>query len=704
MQVTLQNIAFNHDRDLLKTGSFYLRRNETQIVPIPEWSNKCSLDPACAPAGYVKSRLPTPLTIKASFFCDDPSVKTIHIQAVECPARVSHILGPVEAKTVNLQQGQSGLVRFNLPTAKARIEAAGVSATNIAWQWQFSMDGKNWTNVQETRHRIYTVLEMPEEPWQPKSNSATEIHVPWTEVLDKACEWAEGAQHVDVAAEGITRNMYKLGEEKRVKYLDGAAVYARDKFECTKFLQLLTQGSGKGQTVSCHDCATVVSTFSNVLGAKLFQARMGALINTHPILLIGSDPEDWRGTTFGEHEVAWKRNFDAYAALFDACLQIDGDGHPEAGDPYHTALQPTNLVFGTGQLNSYRFGLFESGQCVPIPFSYRRRSLGPSPLGFPKITNIAFLNDLKARYKFDKWQDRSELNEESFSIPSFFDLPELGDAFDGFEKLTVRQFNEESFSNVIEVLLKRRNSLEEFVEITVYEAGPAEKPTEFLLQLLGHFELLNFTPLEEPVVGDVSFVAPAHVTVLLKRRNFVAAVRSVGLVDTRVIAMATTLDLALLQLKPIDLSTETRRTEMEDQTRNEITETRATADHPLADIWNSFPLVLGGFIRGGVLDLRTMNAQGVLTNGTFTPPGGTPQKLKGNAISVISPLVGGTVFALSLETDPRTVIYHGFVVLDTVGRTTMVGGFRLTGPSVPRFIEDLSFDSQNEGVWVLTKP
>src|SRR5215213_133556 len=187
MQVLLENIAFNHDPDLSKTGSFFLRRNETQVVPIPEWNNNCS-DPTCAPAAYVIAALPATLTMKASVVCDDMSVASIHIQAVESPTGSTHILGRVQAIRVNLFNGKSGLVAFQLPDARTRITNAGVSVSNIAWQWQFSTDGQNWTDFQNTQHRIYTVIEMPHKPWKPTSNAQTDIHVPWTEVLDQACK------------------------------------------------------------------------------------------------------------------------------------------------------------------------------------------------------------------------------------------------------------------------------------------------------------------------------------------------------------------------------------------------------------------------------------------------------------------------------------------------------------------------------------
>lgn len=552
MQIFLENIAFNHDPNLNTTGSFFLRRNETENVPRPEWSNRCSSDPTCAPAGYVMATLPATLTIKASFSCDDTTVPSIHIRALEGPASPTHILGAVQAKLVNLQNGKSGLVVFNLPDAKARMDK--VSVSDITWKWQFSTDGINWTDFQDTVHRIYVVLEMPTEPWKPTSSSANDIQVPWTEVLDKACEWAAGAKDVDEAAAGVTRNVYDLGKINKVRY-GTAASYARNAFNCTGFLQLLKQGVGNSQRINCEDCATVVSTFSNVLGANLFQSSMNDVFGftTNPILLIGKQPNQFRAATFLRHQVAWKNNCDVNDRLFDACLQVDGDGRPQAGGG-QIALQPTNLVFGTAQQpGSYKF-FFSSEPTKPTPtLDRKRRLLGISALGLPIITNNASLNGLKEHYNFNSWPhpdvDPNPVHENdsqsngSLSDSSPFDFSRLLDAFTDWEQLSVIKFPEESFVDITETLLKRRGSSEEFVEITVYEPAPEQDPNEFLLQLLGHFDLLNFKLSLD--VGDVSFASPQGDTVLFRRRNFVAAVRSVGLKETRVIELARDLDLSL---------------------------------------------------------------------------------------------------------------------------------------------------------------
>ncbi len=536
MQVLLENIAFNHDADLSKTGSFFLRRNETQVVPIPEWRNECCSNPECAPAGYVIDRLPFTLTIKASFLCDDLQATSINVQALETTAAGTSILGVVEARTVPLQNGRSGLVEFNLPNARSRITGAGVSVSDVTWQWQFATGTQAWKDFQTTEHRIYSVSRMPNKPWNPTSNSLTDINVPWTEVLDHACAWAAGLIQENEIAESITRNVYQLGQQELMRW-DGGPCYVRnDLFDCTAFLQLLKQRIGNGQAVNCDDCATIVSTFSNILGCNLFQSNMGFDFDTHPVLLIGNTEEC--AMRFGKHAVAWQLECDASAALFDACLQVDTDGKPGIRDIDHEFTQPTGLVFDNMQPDSYKFCFFNVGACEPKPRKKKQRSLGSGPFGQPRIDDEDYLDILKRFYTFDAWDNHTEPLKP-------FDFRTARNAFAGWDSRRERRFEDEALSSG-EALLKRSDSAKELVEITVHETKPPANPKELLLQLLGSVEALHFTRLD-PEIGEVSFVDPKAGSVLFKRRNFVVAVRSVGFRQTSVLTMAAAIDLKLQQ-------------------------------------------------------------------------------------------------------------------------------------------------------------
>lgn len=697
MQVQLEHIAFNHDADLSKTGTFFLRRNETQIVSLPEWRKDGCSSPDCAPAGYVIANLPAIVTIKASFSRDDQSTGSILIRALDI-AGSPGILGAVQARPVDFQNGQSGLVTFVLPNAKTRIKDAGISVTDVAWQWQFSKDASHWTDFQVTEHRIYTVLEMPNEPWTPESNLATEIHVPWTEVLNRACAWAAGLQDADLAAEAITRNVYSLGKQGLVRW-DGHASYAHEKFNCTAFLKLLKRGIGK-QTLNCDDCATIVSTFSNVLGCNLFQSQMGFDFFTNAVLLIGETEESVR--RFANHAVAWKLNCDDDAALYDACLQVDRDGNPSIAQTKHEFVQPTNLVFGTSLPNSYRFCLFDRGVCDPDPDTKLRRPLGFGPIGQPRISNVGFLDFLKTEYKFDTWANGIGSNRASSNGSAVFDFR---DAFDGWNERQVEEFENEKFS-AVEALLRRDDSSKELVEITIYQTGPGESPNELLLELIGQCEALDFERLTEPAIGDVAFVRPDGITVLFGRGNFVTLIRNAGVQQTPVIAMAAEIDSRLANnQKAFEHQSEFTRRSNDMEPKPKTSDTRAddpkaAVKHKLAENFTTAKVIVNGVPRAdGNFDLSLMNSSGVLRNGnhhhgTFNEP------LDGQATPITLPN-GQSTFAITLQTQDMSATYNGVLFVDDGVNLEIVGVFKFN-PNIRS--RNLLADGQNEGEWVIKKP
>jgi hypothetical protein len=251
------------------------------------------------------------------------------------------------------------------------IKNAGVSVNDVIWRWQFSLNGTDWTDIVTTTHRVYIVLCLPTEPWEPMSFQPTNIQIPWTEVLDQACCWAAGALNVDTAAGMVTENVNALGCGK-VTYFEKALYIeeATDNFYCTEFLDLINGGPGKGNTMNCSDCATAVSTFANVLGASLAQSCMGKFFNFNPVRKIGEGFSD--GGNFSIHEVAWKGRCTKDDAIFDACLHLDGDQDP-GNDPF-VALLPKNLPF-EDQAGGYHFRIARKNVlpvCEPFPDSARR--------------------------------------------------------------------------------------------------------------------------------------------------------------------------------------------------------------------------------------------------------------------------------------------------------------------------------------------
>lgn len=399
MSVQLDSIKLNHDSGTSHNNAINIRKNATQFVQVPEWRAGISVNPEDSPAAYArKETIGNTLTIQARFRWLGKGAVTVKIRALDptvnppgpsgcigiilrilrsiIRALFGNVLGEVKERSVSFSgAGLGGYETFEL--INTRLHSVGVGIRTTKWRWQYKIGGGTWTDMGTSQHRIYVLLELPKSPWQQAPYASTNIQLPWTEVMDKACNWAFMTSDLDSATEKITQQVYNLGNS--VITYDcpggGGTRYAYPNFDCTAFLERINGGPGNGQYVNCTDCATFVSTFANVLGCDLWQSRMGWGFALNPLLAIGSNVWQpacgWSG--FSYHEVPWKGACTATEEVYDACLQVDGDSDPTTAP--HTPLLPVNMVFGTPGSGGYRDKLSPSGSCDPQPTSRQRRSV-----------------------------------------------------------------------------------------------------------------------------------------------------------------------------------------------------------------------------------------------------------------------------------------------------------------------------------------
>jgi hypothetical protein len=372
MAARLEAIAFNHD-PLTPQNGLNLRRDASAFVTIPEWRQGASLNPEDSIAAYAvnEARRRRP-NLQVQLRRTGAVVPSVEVRAVD-PAGDRNVLGSVRARRVTfLPDGRSRFETFELEGS--RLHRAAVGVHTVTWRWEVRADSQQpWVPFEETSHRIYTVLSVPRQPWQQFPAMMSNTQLPWTAVLDHACRWAAGARTLDEAAERITRAVFDLGPEV-VEYdcpAWGAPRYTVPYFDCSAFLDLLRGGLGRGRYVNCSDCATIVSTFANSLGCRLWQSGMGVVpFALNPIVAIGGSRWrtacDWGGFTF--HEVAWKGACTENDNVYDACLLVDGDGDPTRAP--HEPLLAVNLRFGEVGAGQYRDRLAApAGRagCEPLP-------------------------------------------------------------------------------------------------------------------------------------------------------------------------------------------------------------------------------------------------------------------------------------------------------------------------------------------------
>lgn len=319
-----------------------IRKNFTQTIAVPEWTAGETL-PSDSPAAYaIKETQGTIITIKAKFTVSSNSVTKAQVRA-----RGGGVLGQLDPQTITLVNGVSVPEFVSFELRDHLIGAGGIDVEDITWEWEFRCcGGSKWEPLATTRHRIYIVLEEPTLPWkQPLSDTQN----PWTEALDYACVWAAGKQNRDDAASAITQAINAtLGlvydnAAGASHYTSGGLAF----FELTQFLSYLKNGTGLGNIVNCTDCATITTTFSNLVGCDLHASKMGSYFDLTPFRGIGAAGFGCPGfgCGFSFHEVAWKASHGNADPLFDACLRVDGDSNPWAA-PY-TEQFPVNIIFST---------------------------------------------------------------------------------------------------------------------------------------------------------------------------------------------------------------------------------------------------------------------------------------------------------------------------------------------------------------------
>jgi hypothetical protein len=381
MAISVVAIKFNHDTTSATGDALNIRTDATGFVNVPEWVAG-ETTASQSPAAYaIKAVGANPITVQARFkidtivkFCEVRALMIVRLGAPKIP------LGDLApAQVIFDVNGNSGFVKFTCTGGLGKT----VRVSNILWQWQVrTTPGGAWTDFAKTRHRIYVLLNVPTAPWQQSPYNSSNIQLPWTDVLDVACAWASGASTADAATGLITDHVYALGPTTLTYDCPGGGAThytSGGMFNCTAFLDRVAGGVGNGIYVNCTDCGTFVSVFSNILGADLWSSRMASGFALNEILAIGSSTWQtacgWGG--FSYHEVGWKNACTETDAVFDACLEVDGDADPTGGAP-HVGVLPKNMVFGAIGSGLYRDRLCTPAgrpNCNPQPATRIRRSV-----------------------------------------------------------------------------------------------------------------------------------------------------------------------------------------------------------------------------------------------------------------------------------------------------------------------------------------
>ena len=389
-EVEVAAIKFNHDTSACTTDAMNIRINYNTAIKIPEWDN-VNATPSSSVAYSIKDIGSNDITIKVKFTSKNKQLTKASIKAED-----GGILGEIESTEVNFSGGISDPEYIEIKLKNQKISQNGVANKKIDWNWSFSEDNNTWSPMGKTEHKIYVVLETPKLPWK-QDGFPTNNQLPWAEALEKSCTWAEGSMDIDDAAKKITQT---VNSDLGLKYdiVSGGSAYSDSDFDCTLFLTY-----GKGKTINCTDCATIATSFVNLLGgdlkeaimtdsianmtgfklnkiigigsrswgspfslkerAKIYESTYGIIANVtatevtfvhnngNPVFLNNGMPfiitidELY---SFSYHEVPWMEPFSDGGLVYDACLKVDSSNNRHdktADDSNRTALLPVKMQF-----------------------------------------------------------------------------------------------------------------------------------------------------------------------------------------------------------------------------------------------------------------------------------------------------------------------------------------------------------------------
>lgn len=369
MMIFIETISFDSRRRNPK-GALAARKNAKEAIQRPEWSRHRSVNPEDSPVVYVaEQKKKSKATITVRLSCSHSSVGSLEVRVAK------HVAG----RRVAFVRGSTRLTTFKLLRPPPVFGRVGI--WDVEWNWQYRVRRtEKWQDLYTTRHRFYIVQGLPTAPWNQLRPHSSNTRLPWTDVLNYSCRWAEGAATVKSAAALVTKRVNGLGSN--VVTYDcpggGSSHYSFPNFDLSAFLDRLGGGIGNGIYVNCSDCASIVSTFANALGCDLWQSTMGYGFALNKVQSIGS--KRWRTpcgwTSFNYHEAAWTGGCTVDDCVYDACLHVNG--HNDPTQPPNEPLLPMSMKFGNVGDLLYRDRLASpAGRplCNPRPASRQRRKV-----------------------------------------------------------------------------------------------------------------------------------------------------------------------------------------------------------------------------------------------------------------------------------------------------------------------------------------
>lgn len=320
MGILLESVTFGEENPGSPFAPLSLARGQNPR-PLATWTRGTSVGPEDCPITIIASLVPDrpALTVAPRF--RRTAGERVMFWSMEC----------LSDSSSTTKFGSVLATRQDFPAMGNAIQTSGelepatyhfdrVTRRDIILRWTMRDGDTGDISTAETKHRLYVLLAPPSLPWSAAPEDSERWL--WPEVLDFACQWADGAQKLDAAAKKITNAVFALGKADETKgglRYGSNPRYTRDlHFECGLFLDHLL-GLDSDSGVDCRDLSAIVSTFANATGCQLHQAQCGqggAL--KAAVRLIGGTPKP--AGPFSFHELVWDGSASKHDRVWDACL------------------------------------------------------------------------------------------------------------------------------------------------------------------------------------------------------------------------------------------------------------------------------------------------------------------------------------------------------------------------------------------------
>jgi hypothetical protein len=210
---------------------------------------------------------------------------------------------------------------------------------SFTWQWEIYGIPSDLTNfypawkTTNTNHTYYTLFDIPKAP----------MLVPWVEVLEYACNWADGQNSDGDVLSEITSHLYYSG----FIYDQYFSYTSNNQFKLNRLLQdIPTLETVK---MDCRDFSNFLLVLSNSLGLNVQYNKIGPPFYYNYLLPAGfSSPVHDQLWTY--HQVGWYNS-----EVADASTQLDFDDYPmiPPNDPWRLCVGDVSLPLYLDKLTEY---------------------------------------------------------------------------------------------------------------------------------------------------------------------------------------------------------------------------------------------------------------------------------------------------------------------------------------------------------------